>query len=66
MIDWSKLRKAATIEQERTKAGAAAAERAALAEQIRGSRPAASLPAILDRIDAIERLLGLRPLDAEK
>ena len=64
-IDYTKLRKAADIAAERAKADAAQAEREALHGEIKAGLPANSMPAIIARIDAIERLLGLKPLKAE-
>ena len=64
-IDFTKLRKAADIAAERAKADAVRAEKDALRAEINAGLPDSSLPAIIARIDAIERLLGLKPLQAE-
>lgn len=64
-IDFTKLRKGADIAAERAKANAVQAEKDALRAEINAGLPANSMPAIIARIDAIERLLGLKPLQAE-
>ena len=64
-IDWGKLRTAGAIAAEQAKAEAITTERAALSDQIRAGLPANNIQSVVARIDAIEKLLGLKPLDAE-
>lgn len=64
-IDFTKLRKGADIAAEQAKANAVQDEKDALRAEINAGPPANSIPAIIARIDAIERLLGLKPLQAE-
>jgi cell division protein FtsB len=65
VIDWSQLKTAQAKAAEQAKAAAVAQERETLKAEINAGLPANSMPAIIARIDVIERLLGLKPLQAE-
>jgi hypothetical protein len=64
-IDFTKLRKAADIAAEQAKDAAKEAERSALRATVLAGPPSNSVASVVARLDAIERLLGLKPLRAE-
>ena len=64
-INFTKLRKGADIAAEKAKELAIAQEKEALRQTLRTPAPRNNVRDLAERVEALEKYLGLMPLDAE-
>jgi hypothetical protein len=64
-INWTGLRKAADIAAEQAKGLAIAQEKEALRQSLRTPAPRTNVRDLAARVEALEKYLGIMPLDAE-
>ena len=64
-INWTGLRKAADIAAEKAKRLAIAQEKEALRQTLLTPAPRDNVRDLAERVEALEKFLGLKPLDAE-